>query len=74
MRKAKDDGDGFQRIVESGQIGRCSRCGSTRSGAQVSKCPYCGQYFCTDCSPNRCCPNEGDGGQHDTYEWVPIVP
>lgn len=74
MRRAKDDGDGFQRIVESGRIGSCPKCGSTRSGASVSKCPYCSKYFCTDCSPNGNCLNEGDGGRHDTYEWVPIVP
>lgn len=74
MRRAEDDGDGFRHIVKSGSIGACPRCQSTRTGAQVSKCPYCSQFFCTDCSPGRRCLNEGDGRNHDTYEWVPIRP
>lgn len=71
MRRAGDDGDGWARVVSDGHIGSCSGCGNTRPGALVSKCPYCSKKFCTDCSPNGC-PNQGDGGQHDTYEWVPI--
>lgn len=73
MRKAKEDGDGFEHVVAAGSISSC-RCGNTRTGAYVSKCPYCSKYFCTDCSTNGGCPNQGDGGNHDTYEWVPIKP
>jgi hypothetical protein len=73
MRKATEDGDGYAHVVAAGSIGSC-RCGNTRVGAYVSKCPYCSKYFCTDCSTNGGCPNQGDGGNHDTYEWVPIKP
>lgn len=70
-RIAKNDGDGFANIVEGG-ISHCPKCGSTRDGAMVTKCPYCCSYFCTDCSPNLLCPNYEDGRRHDNYEFVPI--